>query len=104
MSCGADCRRGSEPELLWLWRRLAATSPIRPLAWEPPYAARAALRGKKKHTHTHTHTILQDTNECVCVQRETLISLPSVQAFFPFPHQTKTSQEERDSKSPKSTQ
>ena len=28
-----------DPALLWLWRRLAATAPIRPLAWEPPYAA-----------------------------------------------------------------
>jgi len=28
--------------LLWLWRRLVATAPIQPLAWEPPYAAGAA--------------------------------------------------------------
>jgi len=28
--------------LLWLWRRPVATAPIRPLAWEPPYAAGAA--------------------------------------------------------------
>ena len=42
MSCGVGCRRGSDPVLLWLWRRLAATAPIRPLAWEPPYAAGAA--------------------------------------------------------------
>ena len=33
--------------LLWLWRRLAATAPIQPLAWEPPYAAAAALKSKK---------------------------------------------------------
>ena len=30
--------------LLWLWRRPAAEAPIRPLAWEPPYAADAALK------------------------------------------------------------
>ena len=24
--------------MLWLWRRPAAAAPIRPLAWEPPYA------------------------------------------------------------------
>ena len=36
MSCGVGRRRGSDPELLWLWRRLAATAPIQPLAWEPP--------------------------------------------------------------------
>ena len=36
-------------ELLWLWCRPAATVPIRPLAWEPPRAASAALeKGKKK--------------------------------------------------------
>ena len=34
--------------LLWLWCRLAATALIRPLAWEPPYATGAALKGKKK--------------------------------------------------------
>ena len=26
----------ADPRLLWLWRRLAAIAPIRPLAWEPP--------------------------------------------------------------------
>ena len=47
MSCGVGGRRGSDPALLWLWCRLAATAPIRPLAWEPPYAAGAALKGQK---------------------------------------------------------
>ena len=42
------CRRGSDPALLWLWRRLVATAPIRPLAWERPYAAGAALEKAKK--------------------------------------------------------
>ena len=32
--------------LLWLWCRLAATAPTRPLAWEPPYAVDAALKSK----------------------------------------------------------
>ena len=36
--------------LLWLWWRLAATAPIRPLAWEPPYASDAALKQTKKKT------------------------------------------------------
>ena len=31
-----------------LWSRPAAVSAIRPLAWEPPYAASAALKSKKK--------------------------------------------------------
>ena len=38
MSCGVGCRRSLDPELLWLWYRLAAVALIRPLAWEPPYA------------------------------------------------------------------
>ena len=33
-----------------LWHRPAATAPIRPLAWEPPYAAGAALKRQKKST------------------------------------------------------
>ena len=37
-----------DPVLLWLWCRQAAVAPIRPLAWEPPYAASAALKSKKK--------------------------------------------------------
>ena len=30
--------------LLWLWRKPAAVVQIRPLAWEPPHAAGAALK------------------------------------------------------------
>ena len=46
-------RRGSDPKLLWLWHRPVASAPIRPLAWEPPYAAgvaqeNAKRQGKKK--------------------------------------------------------
>ena len=57
MSCGVDCRRGSDHELLWLWCRSVATAPIGPLAWEPPYAAEAAQemakRPKKKKKICH---------------------------------------------------
>ena len=42
VSCGVGCRRGSDPALLWLWRRPVATALIRPLAWEPPCAAGGA--------------------------------------------------------------
>ena len=47
MSCGVGRRHGSDPVLLWLWCRLAATAPIRPLAWEPPYTEGVALKSKK---------------------------------------------------------
>ena len=40
-------RCGLDPALLWLWRRLAATAPIRPLAWEPPYAEGVAPKRQK---------------------------------------------------------
>ena len=46
MSCGVGCRLRSDLALLWLWP--AASAPIRPLAWEPPYAVDVALE-----THTH---------------------------------------------------
>ena len=48
ISCGVGCRRSSDPALLWLWRRPVATSPIQPLAWEPPCAVGAALEKAKK--------------------------------------------------------
>ncbi len=51
MSCGVGHRHGSNRVLLWLWRRPVTTAPIRPLAWEPPYAAGVALE-KTKKTHT----------------------------------------------------
>ena len=47
MSCGIGHRCGWDPALLWLWRRLAATAPIRPLAWESPYAMGVALKRQK---------------------------------------------------------
>ena len=46
MSCGVGCRPGSGPALPWC--RLAATAPIRPLAWEPPYAVGAVQEKAKR--------------------------------------------------------
>ena len=37
-----------DPALLWMWCRLAAAAPIRPLAWKLPYATYAALKKEKK--------------------------------------------------------
>ena len=48
MSCGVGLRSGLDPVLLWLWCRPVAKAPIRPLVWEPPYAAGAALKRPKK--------------------------------------------------------
>ena len=48
MSCGVGCRMRLDPKLLWLWYRLGAIAPIRPLAWELPYATGAALKRQEK--------------------------------------------------------
>ena len=48
MSCDVGRRCGSDPTLLWLYHRLAATAAIRPLAWEPPYATGTALEKAKR--------------------------------------------------------
>ena len=48
MSCDVGCRHSSDLALVWLWYRLAAMAPIGPLAWEPPYAARAAQEMAKR--------------------------------------------------------
>ena len=42
--------------MLWLWCRLAATAPIQPLAWEPPYAVGAAQEIATITTTTTTTT------------------------------------------------
>ena len=52
MSCGIGHRLGSDPALLWLWHRPATVPPIRPLAWEPPYAAVVALKRQKQKQMT----------------------------------------------------
>ena len=54
MSCGVGHRHGSDLALIWLWHRLAATAPIRPLAWEPPYATGAAQENGKKRKKIQT--------------------------------------------------
>ena len=48
VSCGVGHKHGSDPALLWLWCRPAATALIGPLAWEPPYALSTALEKTKK--------------------------------------------------------
>ena len=47
MNCGVGRRHSLDLVLLWLWCRPPAAAQIRPLAWETPYAAGAALKAKK---------------------------------------------------------
>ena len=56
MSSGVGLRHSSDPVLLWLWHRPAAAALIQPLAWEPAYAAGAALKSKKKKSFTYLFT------------------------------------------------
>ena len=46
VSCGVG--RSSDPELMWLWCRLAASILIGLLAWELPQAEGSALKRQKK--------------------------------------------------------
>jgi len=48
LSYGVGHRRGLDPVLLLLWRRLAAAALIQPLAWELLYAAGVAIKRKNK--------------------------------------------------------
>jgi len=62
MSCGVGRRCGLDPSLLWLWRRPAAVALIAPIAWELPYAARAALKSKKIKIKIKKSIIIRQPN------------------------------------------
>ena len=47
---------------LWLWHRLAATAPIRPLAWEAPHVATAALKKKKRKKFNVSIQLIRERN------------------------------------------
>ena len=49
LSCGVGGKHGSDPAWLWLWRGPAAGASVRPLAWEPPCAAGAAMPSNARH-------------------------------------------------------
>ena len=56
VSCGVGWRRGSDPELLWLWHRLAAAALIQHLTWELSYATGVALQRQKNKTKQNKKT------------------------------------------------
>ena len=61
MSCDVGCGQGRDLVLPWLWCRLAATAPIRPLAWKLSCASGTALKSPKKIYG----------NYCICVLTST---------------------------------
>ena len=52
-------RHGSDPTLLWLWHRAAATAPIQPLTWEPPCVTGAVLKRQKKKEYKLVRVIFK---------------------------------------------
>ena len=50
----------------WLWRRLVATPPIRPLVWESPYATEAALEKAKKKKGSILLSHKKERNNAIC--------------------------------------
>ena len=68
MSCGVGRRHSSDPALLWLWRRLVTTAPIRPPPWELPYAAEVSQEnGKKTKTKQNKKQQQQKESDCSSV-------------------------------------
>ena len=61
MGCGVGHRCGLDLALLWLWCRPAATAPIRPLAWETPYATGCGPK-KRKRKREEKENILRQEN------------------------------------------
>ena len=61
MSYGIGLRRSSDPALLQLWHRLAATAPIQPLAWELAYAKDVALKQNKTKQNKQTKICANQT-------------------------------------------
>ena len=61
LSWGVGRKLSSDPELLWLWCRLAAGAPIRTLAGKFPNAMRVALKSKRERKEggsTHSNLAL----------------------------------------------
>ena len=65
VSYGVGYICSSDPALLRLWCRPVATTLIRPLAWESPYATGAALemeKKKKKDNYVFCNLIMSTPN------------------------------------------
>ena len=83
MSCGVGCRRGLDPVLLWLWRKPAAVAPIRPLAWEPPYAAGTAPeKAKRQKQNKQTKIISASINNFIKVHKMLFFSNAVILSTF----------------------
>ena len=85
MSCGVGGRWGSDPELLSLWSRLTATAVIGPLAWDPPYAVRAALKKKKKRERERERKREKNPTAAAEVAEEVQAQSPAQHSGLKYP-------------------
>ena len=75
MSCSVGCRSSSDLVWLGLGRRPAAIAPIRPLAWEPPYAVGEALKINKIKFSTFSHLGIQGSVRLISQWKSTGIEV-----------------------------
>ena len=83
MSCGVGRRLSSDPTVLWLGCRRAATAPMWPPALELPYAAKRNPKSKMKQNKTTNTSISQWLSNRAGIQ--THINLLEHQATPPGP-------------------
>ena len=77
-------RRSSDPKLQWLWCGWAAVAPIRPLAWELPYATGAALKSKKKKQKQKTKKNLKLNGNIMITNLRLVLKLWSSTQHYPY--------------------
>ena len=75
--------------LLWLWYRLTATAPIRPVAWLFPYTTGVALKNKNKNKivkilQTHKMYIEKDKYQYITILKSALVQIPLKPPMYPI--------------------
>ena len=83
LNCGVGFRYSSDSALLWLWYRPAAAAPIRPLAWELPYATGVAKK-KIKQTKLLSHYKISKLSRLFCTRENFSTRYLLVLALFIF--------------------
>ena len=58
-SCGVGHRGSLDPVFLWLWHMPVVIVPVRPLAWELPFAAGTSLKSKYIYKYKHIYILLK---------------------------------------------